>query len=171
MDGVALGFLAVDVGVLALNALVDRPLGRNCSAMWLSAGLMFGQVLSMVLGLTLDRPWRWATEAGVDLFLLFGAVAAIRQGRRAWWAYGLSACLMGGLVLQVALWLSWLPHRNERYDWALYHVYLRYVQTGRLLATLELCFVAMPGIWGVAILGARLLDRLYRVPDSRRALR
>lgn len=167
MDNVAISFLLADVGVLALNAAADRPLGRNCAAVWLSAGLMFGQVLAIILGLTIDRPWRWAAAGFVDLMLLFGAVGAIRQHRRAWWAYGMALCLIVGLCLQVALWASWLPHRNEPYDRAIYNIYLQYVRTGRVLGILELGFVSLPGAWGVAVLVSRLLGRLHRLPDAR----
>jgi len=182
MDSVAIYFLLADVGVLALNAMADRPLGRNSGALWLSGGLMFGQVLAVLLG-TIDRPWRWGAASVVDLALLLGACVAVRQSapmahlgrltiRRALWAYAMIGCLLVGISLQVTLWASWLPHYGEPYNWPIFGIFFAYVRVSRILSVLELCCVGSAGIWGVvATWGTSSLCGLYRVPRPRHSSR
>jgi hypothetical protein len=165
IDLVAVGYSVAATAVTGGLWLAWRFLGQRAELLFafiLALLFLVFQVITALLVSTVPRPWCWAPASIANLVLLLLA-ADVGRGRQQVWTAGFSSALVAGLVLQVWVWMSWFPHRNDPYDWPQYRIFLFYARASRLLATVELVCLAWPGTRRAILAGHRHLAGRVRL--------
>lgn len=173
-------FTVLTVVVMAVNASAWRFLGRRAvvrAAFDIAAIYLVAELAQLVLFAFVPRPWAYVVAIPSDLLLLFMARDVTLETKEGWSKF-LMGVLFCGLVLQIWLWVAYLPHWAEPYNWTHYGIYKTYAHISTFLGGVELALISWPGLRRGAVVcsrrfgDGRLLSRLRgagvgSVPPSR----